>query len=325
MLTRIRGRSSALLLVLLSAFGLTRCNAPPPLDEAAFEALYRAPLPPPQGPIKVFHLGHSLVGRDMPAMLQQLAGGDHQYESQLGWGTTLKAHWGDAPINGFDTENAHPRHRDASEAAKSGEYDAFILTEMVEIRDAIRYFDSWDYLSRWARRIWEGNEATRVYLYETWHPIDSPEGWVQRLDLDLSRYWEKAILRRALAAIGAKQPIYVIPAGQVMASFVREVEKRGGLNGLNGKEDLFALNEKGERDTIHINDIGAYLVALTHYAVLYQRSPVGLPRELRRADGSVATAPGIEAARLMQEVVWQVVTSYPKTGVRQSAQTDPSQ
>lgn len=260
----------------------------------------------------------------MPAMLQQLAGEGHHYDSQLGWGTTLKAHWGDAPINGFDTENAHPRYRDAGEAAESGAYDAFILTEMVEIRDAIKYFDSGDYLSRWTRRIWEGYEATRVYLYETWHPIDSPEGWLQRLDLDLSRYWEKEILQRALAAVGTEQPIYVIPAGQVMANFVREIEKRGGLDGLNGKEDLFALNEKGERDMIHINDIGAYLVALTHYAVLYQRSPVGLPHDLRRADGSAATAPGVDAARLMQEVVWQVVTSYPRTGVRQSTQTDPS-
>ena len=75
-----------------------------------------APVPPPSGPLAVFHLGHSLVNRDMPAMLAQLAGNGHRYESQLGWGTTLKAHWGDEPINGFDTENAHPRFRPAHEA-----------------------------------------------------------------------------------------------------------------------------------------------------------------------------------------------------------------
>lgn len=294
------------------------------LDEKTFELLYTAPLAPPEGPLKVFHIGHSLVGRNMPAMLQQLAGDRHEHASQLGWGTTLKAHWGDAPINGFDTENAHPMYRAAGEAADSGEYDAFVLTEMVEIRDAIKYFDSWDYLGRWARRIWQGNEGARVYLYETWHPIDSPEGWLERLDLDLSRYWENEILRRTLAADGMDRPIYVIPAGQVMARFVREIEKRGGAGGLNGRDDLFALNEKGERDMIHINDIGAYLVALTHYAVLYHRDPVGLPHQLRRADGSAATAPDAEVARLMQEVVWQVVTSYPKTGVRQRSQDKQS-
>jgi len=317
-------RGSAFFLVLLSAFGLSRCNAPTVLDEKAFNLLYEVPLAPPQGPLNVFHLGHSLVGRDMPVMLQQLAGAGHQHASQLGWGTTLKAHWGDAPINGFDTENAHPTYRAAGVAADSGEYDAFIVTEMVEIRDAIKYFDSWDYLGRWARRVWQGNKATRVYLYETWHPIDSPEGWLKRLDLDLSRYWETDILRRTLATEGTDRAIYVIPAGQVMARFVREIEKLGGVDGLAGKEDLFAHNEKGERDMIHINDIGAYLVALTHYAVLYHRDPTGLPFELRRADGSSATAPGAATARLMQEVVWQVVTSYPKTGLPQRMQDNPS-
>jgi hypothetical protein len=325
MLTRIRSRGSALVLLLLSAFGVSRCNAPPPLDEAAFDALYQTPLPPPPVPMKVFHLGHSLVGRDMPAMLQQLSGEGHEYDSQLGWGTTLKAHWGDAPISGFERENAHSNYRDAGDAADSGEYDAFIVTEMVEIRDAIKYFDSWDYLNKWARRAWDGKDSTRVYLYETWHPIDTPEGWLQRLSLDLSRYWENEILRRALAAGETDRTIYVIPAGQVMEKFVRELENRGGVDGLKGKEDLFARNEKGELDTIHINDIGAYLVALTHYAVLYQRSPVGLPHQLRRADGSLATAPGPKAARLMQDVVWQVVSNYPKTGVPQDAHKESSQ
>ena len=49
--------------------------------------------------------------------------------------------------------------------------------------------------------------------------------------------------------------------------------------------------------------------------MLYRRSPIGLPHRLMRADGSPANAPGPEAARLMQEIVWQVVREYPKTGV----------
>ena len=314
--TRLWGLSPFLLMLVATFTSLTRCGAPAPLASAETEALYAAPLPPPQGPLAVFHLGHSLVGRDMPAMLQQMAGEGHRYESQLGWGTTLKAHWEPGEtINGFETENAHPRYRDAKEALASGDYDAVVLTEMVEIRDAIKYFDSWDYLSRWARRAWEGDPETRVYLYETWHPIDDPEGWLVRLERDLGRYWEDEILRRALAASDMDRPIHVIPAGQVFRRFVEEIERRGGVDGLTRKEDLFAINEKGEQDTIHFNDLGAYLVALTHYAVLYHQSPVGLPRQLRRADGGAATAPGQKAARLMQEIVWEVVTGYPKTGV----------
>jgi hypothetical protein len=284
-------------------------DLPAPLAADRMQRLYSEPVEPPCGSLRGFHVGHSLVGRDMPAMLAQLADGDYTYESQLGWGTTLRAHWDrDEPINGFDTENAHPRYRNAHDALASGEYDALILTEMVEIRDAIAYFDSWDFLRRWTAEARAVNPGIRVYLYETWHETNDPEGWLDRIDADLNRYWLDAILRPALADTGGTEPIYVIPGGQVMAAFLRAAEARGGLQDVAGVGDLML-------DRIHFNDIGAYLVALTHFAVLFGRSPVGLPSALLRADGTPAQAPSADTAELMQTVVWQVVTSMPLTGV----------
>jgi hypothetical protein len=297
---------------------LAACGWQKPLDPAELSALYALPLPPPDKPLRVFHIGHSLVGRDMPVMLEQLAGQGHDHRSQLGWGVALKSHWEpDVPINGFEQENAHPRYQDATEAIKSGDFDALVLTEMVEIKDAIKYFDSPTYLRHWAHLAHNTRPTMRVYLYETWHQLDDPQGWLQRLDDDLSRHWEGELLAKALAHGDTTAPIYVIPAGQVMARFVRRLEKGGGMPGLSSREDLFAMTANGTRDNIHINDLGSYLVALTHYAVLYHRSPVGLPHRLLRADGSAADAPSDEVAKMMQEVVWEVVTSYPKTGVLQ--------
>ncbi|WP_174843502.1 hypothetical protein [Thalassococcus sp. S3] len=285
-------------------------------DDDTIARAYGTPLAAPEGPLRVFHLGHSLVGRDMPAMLAQLSGSGHGYESQLGWGSPLKQHWDpDIPVNGFDVENAHDRYRDAREAVGSGDYDAVILTEMVEIRDAIRYFDSAEYLHRWAQLARDAAPGTRVYLYETWHELTDPEGWLNRLDLDLKRYWEGKLLFADLGRAGPDRPIYVIPAGQVFARFVRRIEERGGVGNIKTREDLFARTPEGELDPIHINDLGAYLVALTHYAVLYHRSPIGLPHQLRRADGTPANAPEAETALLMQRIVWDVVRTYPKTGV----------
>ena len=43
----------------------------------------------------------------------------------------------------------------------NGDYDAIVLTEMVEIRDAIRYFDSPIYLARWAERALAARPALR--------------------------------------------------------------------------------------------------------------------------------------------------------------------
>jgi hypothetical protein len=272
-------------------------------------------LPPPAGPLTVFHLGHSLVNRDMPAMLAQIAPAGHAYDSQLGWGTTLQAHWGDAPINGFDTENAHPRFRPAQEAVQSGDYDAIVLTEMVEIRDAIRYFDSPQYLARWATEALKARPDVRLYLYETWHQLDDPEGWLDRIDRDHERYWLSRVLGPALGQMPEGTQVFLIPAGPVMAAFVRAVEAKGGVGTLRDRTDLFARADDGTLDVIHLNDIGNYLVALVHYAVLYQRSTVGLPHVLTKADGSPATSLSPEVAQLMQETTDSVVRSLGLSGL----------
>lgn len=303
-------RFSTVCLLMLSACGLIRCE-PEPIDQARVDALYATPLTPPEAPLSVYFMGHSLMGRDMPAMLAQLAGAGHSYDSQLGWGAELQAHWGDETLDGAERENDHPRFREAHEAIESGDYDALVMTEKVSIIDSIRYHDSWHYMTLWAGKAIAANPGIRLYFYETWHDREVEGGWLTRIDQDLSRYWEREIVDRALATGKLDRPIHIIPGGQVMARFLREVEARGGVGNVTGADDLF-------RDQIHFNSMGAYLMALTHYAVLYGRSPVGLPHELTDATGASVPAPGPEAARLMQEIVWEVVTGYPRSGVQQA-------
>lgn len=309
---------SGALLLLLSACGLTRCT-PEPLPKEQFEALYRQPLSAPDAGLRVFHLGHSLVNRNMPKMIQAMAqakGIEHRYESQLGWGTPLKSHWEpEEDIFGFDTENDHPRYRDVKEALGSGDYDAFVLTEMVEIKDAIDYFDSPQYLHNFAELARQGRPDIRVYLYETWHDVTDPEGWRNRLEKDRARYWEDGVMRPALAFEAEPKPIYVIPVGQVFAQIAREVED-GGLDGLNAVEELFARNDDGSLDPIHMGHLGNYISALTHFAVLYQKSPEGLSPQMQIFDENKAISVGSpELVAQLQRIVWQVVRSDPMTGV----------
>lgn len=251
-------------------------------------------------------------------MLAQLAPQGHHYASQLGWGTTLKAHWGpqDA-INGFATENDHASFEPVREALASGRYDAFVMTEMIDLRDAIRYFESSRYVQKWTQLARKGCPDIRVYLYETWHPLDVAGGWLERLGGDLSELWERQILQPAMSADPSAPPIYLVPAGQVMKQAVRAMEA-GTVPGLSRREALFTRMADGSQDPIHLSDIGAYLVALTHYAVLYGKSPEGLPYRLHRADGSPALAPSEAAARKLQAIVWTVVKGLPETGVTAS-------
>ncbi|WP_050929830.1 hypothetical protein [Aestuariivita boseongensis] len=315
----MRKRRLTTLLILAAIMAAALYVFRPALDAQTQELLDKAhatPLSPPLEPLRVFHLGHSLVGRDMPAMLEQLAGAGHSHASQLGWGTSLRQHWyPEVPINGFDQENDHPRFLPAREAIRSGDFDAVILTEMVELRDAIAHHDSPKYKSNWADLAREASLTTRVYLYETWHRLDDPDGWLTRLDRDFETLWQGKILAGDIRQSGTDRATRIIPAGQVMAAFTRRVEAQGGVGNVADRTALFARDANGALDMIHLSDLGKYLVALTHYAVLYKRSPIGLPAQLNRADGSPATAPTPDAARLMQEVVWHVIQNLPETGV----------
>lgn len=260
-------------------------------------------LAPPAGPMNTYHLGHSLVGRDMPAMLALIAG--HTYASQLGWGSSLSDHW-KGEIKGFAEENAHARHQPAREALTSSDFAAVVFTEMVELKDAIRWHDSAARLADWAALARAARPDVRLYLYETWHRLDDPAGWLERIDADLPALWEAKVLYPAMARAG---DIYLIPAGQVMAAAVRAAEA-GKVPGLTNRQSFFS-------DDIHLSDLGNWLVAMVHFAVLYHRTPVGLPAALNRADGTPATAPAQDTAVALQEMVWAVVTRYPATGVSQ--------
>lgn len=273
-------------------------------------------LPQPESALRVYHLGHSLVNRDMPFMLAQMAQaagfGGHDYRSQLGWGASLDQHRrGDVP--GLAEENASSAFQPAAEALASGAFDAVVLTEMVEIRDAVRYHDSAQALAHWARSARAGNPGVRVYIYETWHRLDDPEGWLDRIDADLARHWEGDLLRPAMAD-DATGTIRVIPAGQVLAAAVRAAES-GQIPGLARREDFFAVAPDGSVDPIHLNDIGNWLVAATHFAVLYHRSPEGLPHRFARADGTAAVPPPESAVPALHKLVWETVRRYPSTGV----------
>lgn len=261
----------------------------------------RPPLAAPDGPLATYHLGHSLVGRDMPAMLAQFAG--HLHASQLGWGASLMNH-ATGEIAGFATENDHPAHEPAEAALASGRFGVVVLTEMVELADALRYHDSARWLAHWAKAAQRGNPAVRVYLYETWHRQDDPQGWLSRLDTDLASMWTDRLLTPAMRQSGL--PIYLIPAGQVMAATARAAAA-GQVPGLPDHRPLFS-------DEIHLTDLGHYLVALTHYATIYQRDPTGLPHAVLRADGTpVSLSP--DTARALQQLVWSTVPRYAATGM----------
>ncbi len=150
-------------------------------------------------------------------------------------------HWqGDLP--GFDEVNTHPNHRPVLEAFASGDYGAVVFTEMVELKDAIRWHDSPKYLASWAKKVRAGRPDARIYLHETWHWLTDPAGWEERVAADLVPLWQGQFMARAMAHKGVGT-IYLIPGWQVMAEAVRRAEA-GQVPGLTSRDDLFAATPK---------------------------------------------------------------------------------
>ena len=120
---------------------------------------------------------------------------------------------------------------------------------MVELRDAIKYFDAAHYLNLWADLARKAANA-RLYLYETWHRLDDPDGWLARIDKDLDTLWLGELTAKDDRSENG-QPLYLIPGGQVLAAITRAAEA-GGIPGLTDRNALFDLLPDGTRDQIHL-------------------------------------------------------------------------
>lgn len=251
--------------------------------------------------LSVFFIGHSLVSPDLPAMLRSLAKTeklDGAIDYQVINGAPLKWNWDNASTaEGID----------GRVALSSGRYDVVVMTEAIALKDHIEYSDSKGYALRWYELAVSGNPKARVYMYETWHGREGgdQEFWRKRLDQDLA-LWEGVVDAVNGARRQGAPEMLIIPAGQGLARLSDEVAA-GRVPDIGAMSDLFA-------DDIHLTEVGKYFIAMIHYAAIYQKSPEGLPRVLR-GQWSAYKAPSQALATKMQQVAWEVVRGYPRSGV----------
>lgn len=253
--------------------------------------------PLPRERASVFFVGHSLVNFDMPAMLDDIAksmGVDHRYAAQIGVGAPLHWIW-DHP----ETTNGDNAHTELP----TGHYDVLVLTELIPFPEHVMYSETAEYLRRFYELAMSGNPQTQVYFYETWYDVNDPE-WSANIAADRA-LWEQVVDDVNARVDGPD--ILLVPGGTAMARLVERIDA-GELPGLESRFDLYT-------DAIHLTDIGNYFIALVQFAVIYRRSPVGATYTTHDRYGRPFDVPDPEAARVMQEVAWEVVSEDPRTGV----------
>lgn len=202
--------------------------------------------------------------------------------------------------------------------SKSGEGDLEVIQQMIDAQvaqnPAVRFY----VFSRWPRMASVDGKPIKFdkYDYDPSKPGDRPdlarikpwsELWERPFRADAwdnsnetRDYFEQVVTRLREANPKLKEPVRMIPVGDVFA----ELDRRMRAGQVPGFDNIWLLYKDG----IHVNDHGSYVTALTFYATLLRKSPVGLP-----VGEYGAVSP--DALRVFQETVWDVVSKHPLAGV----------
>lgn len=281
---------------------------------AALPVLAAAPLraEPVQRPfnLRIVMSGHSLTD-PIPEPLDVLvkaAGGAESRGMRIDKstipGSPAENRWNTDPIEPVDAK------RDI------GNYDVLVLTERVAVRATLQWHGADKIALTWFDHAWKngnGGKGAETILYASWISIDSgkPSKWDtsedqklpfrERLDVEMGAWQQIADYVNTNRPAGTP-PMRVIPGPKIMAA-VYDAIQAGTAPGLTEIKDLF-------EDDIHVNAMGAYLITLAHYAVIYGRDPREIPN-LRGKPGW----PSHEQADWMKALVWDVLRAYPDSGL----------
>lgn len=295
-------------LIFLLAVGMLG-TAFPPLPRIAGQEKDN-PAPKLAEPIKagqrVFTCGHSFHVWVPGIMTEFAKKADIAEHTQVGvssiGGSRVIQHWDIA-----DEKNK------AKEALKTGKVDVLTLSP-IYLPDAG--------IANFTELALEHNKDIRVLVQPIWLRSDTDETTAKQpkkadhnaITADELRKRHAPLFKmiddhvRELNKKHGKTVLFIVPAPHALIA-LREKIIDGKAPGLKSQEDLFT-------DSLgHGTPPLMALVAYTNYAVVYRRSPVGLPvpsilKKAKLGDDEE------KLNRLLQELAWEAVTQHPLSGVR---------
>ncbi|MCX8112372.1 MAG: T9SS type A sorting domain-containing protein [Bacteroidia bacterium] len=237
-------------------------------------------------------------------------------------GAWLRFHWdttlipcGQDPSYSCYGPNLSPT-RDISQ------WDLLVITENYEGPMNLTAQQSLQHLSLFVNHAWQhgrGGQGAPTLLWTNWAGIDgspyyfgdaygipaatdgSASGWRRLMD-SLEVGWQIMQDHANSNRPSGSPPVYIIPGNRIMVRLYDDI-RQGRVAGLTHISQVFT-------DGVHPNDTGAYLVTLVHYACLFNANPIGLSHQLQPG---IVIPPALAA--YFQQMVWEVVTSYPRSGL----------
>ncbi len=195
---------------------------------------------------------------------------------------------------------AHPG--DSFEDLKNHAWDVVTLqsynsTTEEEIQAAIDF----------SKAAYEGNPEVRIIMYSIW---PNEENWDEPT-LGRREEWNEGVAKRIREAIPGIE-VSVAPTSLIIRR-LGNMADAGLIPDMKTRRDLY--NDPG-----HMGPNGRYAISCALYAMMYQKSPVGLPSQVNEASfgrprEEVRLDMGAEKALAIQNLVWDTLAEYPHDGV----------
>jgi hypothetical protein len=258
---------------------------------------------------RVFVCGHSFhVFIDAPLAEMAKAAGlkDHKSAGRqfLGGSRTLQ-HW-----------NLPDEKDRAREALKTGEVDVLTLSPIQQPDEGVDNF---------VKLGLKHNPKIRVTVQASWAAWDNdnttfPRGAKKEVDRNKTPEELQKIhaayfktVDDQVAALNkelGRAVVFVVPVGHAVVALRSKIHATK-VPGLKSQADLFT--DRIGHGTAPLQALGAYC----HFAVIYRRSPVGLPLP-GILKGAKKAEWNDDLNRVLQEVAWEAVTRHPLSGVKRT-------
>ena len=264
------------------------------------------PADPPKGQ-RVFFASHSGM-RHVPDPLGELAGSanikGHTVGLQMLRASKTIEHW-----------KLPEDKNQAKKALKAGEVDVFVMSPIQFPDEGVENFVKFGL---------EHNPNMRFLVQITWgggdiDNQDFPKGVFANVDREKTPDQLKKLYERNIKAAeaqadninqkygGGKKVLFLVPSAQALVALRTRIAHKE-VPGLTKQGELFI--DAMSHPSAPLEALNTYL----HYAVLYDRSPVGLPMPglLKRAKREAWDE---KLSRSLQELAWETAANYPYSGV----------
>lgn len=256
---------------------------------------------------RVFVAGHSfhmMIANPLGEIARAAGIQDHVLAGRqsIGGSRTLQ-HWDLA-----DDKNV------AKKTIRDGKVDVLTVSPHVRLPD--------EGIDKFTELLLEHNRDGRVLAQASWFPFDLPGKTGQNFKnadrdtieiAELRKGYEpfyKALQEQttALNQRHKRSVVFLVPVGHAVMA-LREQVVAGKVPGFTKQSELFTDSIGHSRAPI------AALNAYCHFAVIYRKSPVGLPTSNLLGD-AVKGEERDKLNRLLQEIAWEAVTKEPLSGVK---------